>query len=109
MTWTCPCYLQLHFNFSTLVRSEPHYSAIPALTTHRSDIKQHLILAEHRATHSVITDLAVVLDRHRGETEVRMKLTKGDVAKVFEVPHPVKVTADLYGELKSLLGPGCLG
>ncbi|WP_458352028.1 DNA polymerase III subunit alpha [Pacificispira sp. HM-600] len=68
-----------------------------------------LILAEHRATHSVITDLAVVLDRHRGETEVRMKLTKGDVAKVFEVPHPVKVTADLYGELKSLLGPGCLG
>jgi DNA polymerase-3 subunit alpha len=68
-----------------------------------------LILPEHRATHSVITDLAVVLDRHRGETEVRMKLTKGDVAKVFEVPHPVKVTADLYGELKSLLGPGCLG
>lgn len=68
-----------------------------------------LILPEHRATHSVITDLAVVLDRHRGDTEVRMKLTKGDVAKVFEVPHPVKVTADLYGELKSLLGPGCLG
>lgn len=68
-----------------------------------------LIVPEHRATHSVITDLAMVLERHRGQTEVRMKLTKGDVAKVFEVPHPVRVTADLYGELKSLLGPGCLG
>jgi DNA polymerase-3 subunit alpha len=31
------------------------------------------------------------------------------VAKVFEVPHPVRVTADLYGELKGLLGPQCLG
>jgi DNA polymerase-3 subunit alpha len=68
-----------------------------------------LILPEHRATHSVITDLAIVLERHHGQTEVRMKLTKGDIAKVFEVPHPVRVTADLYGELKSLLGPGCLG
>jgi DNA polymerase-3 subunit alpha len=25
------------------------------------------------------------------------------------VPYPVRVTADLYGELKGLLGPQCLG
>ena len=68
-----------------------------------------LIIPEHRATHTAISDLAVVLERHQGQTEVRMKLIKGSVAKVFEVPRPVKVTADLYGELKSLLGPGCLG
>ena len=24
---------------------------------------------------------------------------------MFEIPFPVRVTADLYGELKSLLGP----
>jgi len=24
------------------------------------------------------------------------------------LPYPVQVTADLYGELKSLLGPNCL-
>jgi DNA polymerase-3 subunit alpha len=39
---------------------------------------------------------------------VRLRLVKGDVARSFEIPMPVDVTADLYGELKSLLGPGCL-
>ena len=67
-----------------------------------------LVVPEHRATQVVITELADVLARHGGETEVTLKLTKGGTAKVFEVPHPVSVTADLYGELKSLLGPGCL-
>jgi DNA polymerase-3 subunit alpha len=39
---------------------------------------------------------------------VRLKLVKGDSARVFEIPYPVTVSADLYGELKTLLGPGCL-
>jgi DNA polymerase-3 subunit alpha len=68
-----------------------------------------LIVPERRATEVVISELADVLSRHRGASEVRLRLTKGQVAKVFEVPYPVKVSADLYGELKSLLGPGCLG
>jgi DNA polymerase-3 subunit alpha len=68
-----------------------------------------LIVPERRATEAVISELADVLSRHRGASEVRLKLTKGQVGKVFEVPYPVKVSADLYGELKSLLGPGCLG
>ncbi|XLP05100.1 DNA polymerase III subunit alpha [Microbacterium sp. HA-8] len=68
-----------------------------------------LIVPERRATEAVISELADVLSRHRGPSEVRLKLTKGQVAKVFEVPYPVTVSADLYGELKSLLGPGCLG
>ena len=38
-----------------------------------------------------------------------LRLHKGGSAKVFEVPMPVQVTADLYGELKGLLGPQCLG
>ncbi|MBB2976829.1 hypothetical protein FHX49_002415 [Microbacterium endophyticum] len=54
-------------------------------------------------------DLASVLTRHAGETEVTLKLHKGSTAKVFEVPHPVRVTADLFGDLKGLLGPNCLG
>jgi DNA polymerase-3 subunit alpha len=68
-----------------------------------------LIVPERRATEAVISELADVLSSHRGASEVRLRLTKGQVAKVFEVPYPVKVSADLYGELKSLLGPGCLG
>jgi len=65
-------------------------------------------LQDVRATTDTITALGEVLARHRGDTEVRLRLLKGGTARVFEVPHPVRVTADFYGELKSLLGPNCL-
>jgi DNA polymerase-3 subunit alpha len=68
-----------------------------------------LVMPEHRATSSVVGELAQVLTRHRGSTEVTLRLHKGSMAKVFEVPLPVEVTADLFGELKGLLGPQCLG
>jgi DNA polymerase-3 subunit alpha len=68
-----------------------------------------LTMQEHRATTDVVKSLNDVFIRHSGGTEVRLRLVKGDTARVFEVPFPVDVTADLYGELKSLLGPGCLG
>ncbi len=65
-------------------------------------------MPEFRATTDVVTALNDVLIRHTGDTEVRLKLVKGENARLFEVPFPVSVTADLYGELKSLLGPACL-
>ncbi|MDY0909976.1 DNA polymerase III subunit alpha [Microbacterium sp. CFBP9034] len=68
-----------------------------------------LVVPEHRATERLVTELAAVLNRHRGGTEVTLRLHRGSAAKVFEVPMPVRVTADLYGELKGLLGPQCLG
>ncbi|MGZ0711035.1 DNA polymerase III subunit alpha (plasmid) [Coraliomargarita sp. W4R53] len=68
-----------------------------------------LMVPEHRATQQLVEELARVLARHRGKTEVTLRLHKGGVAKVFEVPMPVSVTADLFGELKGLLGPQCLG
>lgn len=64
---------------------------------------------ENRATTDVVSALSDVLIRHSGDNEVRLKLIRGDTARVFEIPFPVKVSADLYGELKTLLGPGCLG
>ncbi|PSL39385.1 DNA polymerase III alpha subunit [Labedella gwakjiensis] len=67
-----------------------------------------LSVPDFRATTETITELGTILARHRGDTEVRLKLIKGDAARLFEVPYPVSVTADLYGELKSLLGPNCL-
>lgn len=63
---------------------------------------------EHRATTDVISALYDVLIRHSGDREVRLRLIKGSSARVFEIPYPVTVTADLYGELKTLLGPNCL-
>jgi len=68
-----------------------------------------LLMPEHRATERLVTELAAVLNRHRGDTEITLRLHRGSSAKVFEVPMPVRVTADLYGELKGLLGPQCLG
>jgi DNA polymerase III subunit alpha len=66
-------------------------------------------LADDRATAGTVTTLSEILSRHTGDSEVRLRLIKGRTARVFEVPRPVKVSADLYGELKGLLGPHCLG
>jgi len=66
-------------------------------------------IPDQRATPELTAALKEILMRHRGETEVRLTLTKGRTGRVFEIhQYPVKVTADFYGELKSLLGPGCL-
>jgi DNA polymerase-3 subunit alpha len=63
---------------------------------------------DFRATTETVTALNDVLIRHAGENEVRLRLVKGETARTYEVPYPVTVSADLYGELKSLLGPSCL-
>ncbi len=67
-----------------------------------------IAVQEQRATTDVVTALNDVLIRHSGVNEVRLKLIKGDTARIFEIPYPVTVSADLYGELKTLLGPNCL-
>jgi DNA polymerase-3 subunit alpha len=64
---------------------------------------------ESRATTGTIRSLREVLLRHQGDGEVRIRLVKGDQGRIFEIPFKVRTTADFYGELKSLLGPGCLG
>ena len=65
-------------------------------------------VAEGRATTDVVAALNDVLIRHVGTNEVRLKLLTPSAARVFELPYPVTVSADLYGELKTLLGPSCL-
>jgi DNA polymerase-3 subunit alpha len=89
--------------------------AIHAVSMFAPDLGQSLgagplviSVPEFRATTDVVTALNDVLIRHAGGSEVRLKLVKGDSARMFEVPFPVSVSADLYGELKSLLGPNCL-
>ena len=67
-----------------------------------------LSMPEFRATAQTVGSLHDMLVRHAGPSEVRLKLVKGGTARVFDIPYPVTVSADLYGELKSLLGPGCL-
>ncbi len=81
----------------------------PEMGSGASDGPLLLTMPESRATAEVVASLAEVLGRHAGSSEVRLKLVKGDTARLFEIPSPVSISADLYGELKTLLGPNCLG
>ncbi len=81
-------------------------SVVEAVSTDAGPLT--LSLPEKRATPDTVRELADVLARHRGESEVRLRLVKDDVARVFELPARVAVTPDLFGELKGLLGSACL-
>jgi DNA polymerase III subunit alpha len=63
-------------------------------------------MADTKATPETILALNDILIRHAGDTEVRINLIKysTSTARSFEIPFPVRVTADLYGEIKALLG-----
>src|SRR4051794_33123246 len=80
----------------------------PDLGTAGSSGPLVITLQEHRATTEVVKALNDVLIRHGGDEEVRLRLVRGGNARVFELPFTVEVSADLYGELKSLLGPACV-
>ncbi|QIK64453.1 DNA polymerase III subunit alpha [Leucobacter viscericola] len=67
-----------------------------------------LTLSDTRATEDLMEELKSMLGRHRGDSEVRLNLLTNNVVRVFELKQQVRVTADLYGELKGLLGPRCL-
>ncbi len=68
-----------------------------------------LVLSEARATERAMMELAEILRRNAGDTDVILKMHRGRSAKVFDLPYSVGLTAELFGELKSLLGPQCLG
>lgn len=67
-----------------------------------------LSLTDTRATEPVIQELKEMLARHRGESEVRLNLSTPEAIRVFELPQRVRITPDLFGDLKGLLGPSCL-
>ena len=68
-----------------------------------------IVMQETTATEPVIKELRDILDRHRGSTEARIRLLKPQSSMLFSLPpHPVNVTADLYSEVKALLGAGCV-
>lgn len=70
-------------------------------------------LPNSRAVPAVIDALKRVLATHPGQTAVMMHLTgdKDENTKVFELQGGFRVTGTpaLYADLKTLLGPGCLG
>ncbi|WP_051053830.1 DNA polymerase III subunit alpha [Leucobacter salsicius] len=67
-----------------------------------------LTLSDTKATEDLMEELKRTLARHRGDSEVRLNLLTSTSVRVFEVPLQVRITGDLFGELKGLLGPRCL-
>ncbi|MBO9578831.1 MAG: DNA polymerase III subunit alpha, partial [Microbacteriaceae bacterium] len=65
-------------------------------------------IPEQRATTEVVQALGDILIRHEGDTEVRLRLVRDGGARVFELPYRVTRSQGLTGELKTLLGAGCL-
>jgi hypothetical protein len=63
---------------------------------------------ESLATTLVVTKLNDLLIHRQGETEVRLRLVRGDTARMFEIPFSVSTSADLFRELRSLLGADCV-
>lgn len=67
-----------------------------------------LTVPEYFATADVLTQFDAALERHPGDTEVRLRLIRDGVARVFSLPKTVEVSANLIGEIKSILGRDCL-
>jgi DNA polymerase-3 subunit alpha len=64
-----------------------------------------------RCTPPVVEQLKEVLRTHPGTTEVRLNLVTRGATRVLRLDDRLRVSASpaLYGDLKHLLGPGCLG
>jgi DNA polymerase-3 subunit alpha len=70
-----------------------------------------ITLPATRCTPPVVEQLKEVLRTHPGTTEVRLRLVTRTNTRVMRVDDRLRVSASpaLYGDLKHLLGPGCLG
>jgi DNA polymerase-3 subunit alpha len=70
-----------------------------------------ITLPSTRCTPPVVEQLKEVLRTHPGTTEVRLRLVSRGATRVLRLDDRLRVSASpaLYGDLKHLLGPGCLG
>ncbi|MCW2760229.1 MAG: dnaE, partial [Marmoricola sp.] len=70
-----------------------------------------ITLPSTRCTPPVVEQLKEVLRTHPGTTEVRLRLVSRGATRVLRLDdrHRVAASPALYGDLKHLLGPGCLG
>ncbi|HEU0191557.1 MAG TPA: DNA polymerase III subunit alpha [Mycobacterium sp.] len=68
-------------------------------------------LPTRQCTLDKVTALKQVLARHPGTSQVHLRLISGDRITVLELDSSLRVTPSsaLMGDLKALLGPGCLG
>jgi DNA polymerase-3 subunit alpha len=67
-----------------------------------------LRVPEAEATREILEELDRILQVHTGSEEVQVKLVGEVGERLFKLQPRVKITSELYGELKVLLGSKCL-
>ncbi|MEN9715052.1 MAG: hypothetical protein RJA35_519 [Actinomycetota bacterium] len=69
----------------------------------------HLRIPAIQATRELLLELDRILRQYPGSTEVYVTLTSPEENQLFMLPVEVKITGELYGELKVLLGRAAVG
>lgn len=82
--------------------------SLPDVSKVEQDGQLTISVTDSRATEAVMGELKQILDRHPGSSQVLLKIIGSQSARIFELPFAVTANADLFGELKGLLGPRCL-
>lgn len=85
--------------------------AVPDFSNASPDRPLAVSLPTRQCTLDKVTALKQVLARHPGTAQVHLRLISGERITVLELDPSLRVTPSsaLMGDLKALLGPGCLG
>lgn len=85
---------------------------VPDFSTMQQDNRPVSVsLPTRQCTLDKVTALKQVLARHPGPAQVHLRLVSGERVTTLELDPSLRVTpsSELMGDLKELLGPGCLG
>lgn len=84
---------------------------VPDFSNAQPDRPLALSLPTRQCTLDKVTALKQVLARHPGVSQVHLRLISGERITTLELDQSLRVTPSsaLMGDLKALLGPGCLG
>ena len=85
--------------------------AVPELATGEAGLPIRVSLRTDQCTPERVAKLKEVLTHHPGTSEVHLTLVYGTKMTALRLDDSLKVmhTSALMGDLKALLGPGCLG
>ncbi|HEY3996306.1 MAG TPA: DNA polymerase III subunit alpha, partial [Mycobacterium sp.] len=84
---------------------------VPDFSTAQANRPLAVSLPTRQCTIDKVSALKQVLARHPGTSQVHLRLISGDRITTLELDASLRVTMSpaLMGDLKELLGPGCLG
>ncbi|WP_412769162.1 OB-fold nucleic acid binding domain-containing protein [Mycobacteroides abscessus] len=84
---------------------------VPDFSQAADDRPVAVTMPTRQCTIDKVTALKQVLTRHPGTNQVHLRLISGERVTTLELDQSLRVTPSsaLMGDLKALLGPGCLG